>query len=443
LGTPPRSQCIPALDERHGRIAGVSSDLVRLAHETHTATGFEAAVLELLQQRVGFDVAYFSVRGAEASPTVVGLDAGVVETAVRGWSRYGAELLPVKRAALDARGVAVDTRVLGERGVQRSAYYQEVARSVGGRHSLMAYVPLRGKVIAGIMLGRCAGRCGSGPAFSDADIASMEALLPALGVARGSFGLPAVCEPLPLSAPSHLLGRLGSLWRPNVVATEQIGATSVQVRDRKGYREMVACENGQELVWTRASLRDPSESGWPYIELLHIAALQARARRRALFVGCGGAVALRQFANLYPGLAIDLVEREAQVVELARAWYGLDDIPGLTVHIADGASFAQHALASSWDIAVIDAFDASDTSDAPHALLHAPFFAALQRVLRPGGALAVNVIGTLDGHGPVHDVSACLMRLFRRVRVVPVMQADEAYAPSALRNVVLIASKGE
>jgi hypothetical protein len=33
--------------------------------------------------------------------------------------------------------------------------------------------------------------------------------------------------------------------------------------------------------------------------------------------------------------------------------------------------------------------------------------------------------------------------LFRRVRVVPVMQADEDYAPSALRNVVLIASKAE
>jgi spermidine synthase len=421
----------------------VSSDLVRLAHEAHTATGFEAAVLGLLQQRVGFDVAYFSVRGAEASPTVVGLDAGVVETAVRGGARYGAELLPVKRAALAARGVAVDTRVLGERQVRKSAYYQEVARSVGGQHSLMAYVPLRGKVVAGIMLGRCGGRCGSARGFSDADIESVEALLPALGVARGSFGLPVVSEPLPKGAPSPLLGRLGSLWRPDVLATEHIGTSIVQVRDRKGYREMVACEDGAELVWTRASLRDASASGWPYVELLHIAALQAKARRRALFVGCGGAVALRQFANLYPGLAIDLVEREAKVVELARAWYGLDDIPGLTVHVADGASFAQHAVASSWDVAVIDAFDASDTGDAPQALLRAPFFAALRRLLRPGGALAVNVIGTLDGHGPVRDVSACLKRWFRRVRVVPVMQADEDYAPSALRNVVLVASKGE
>jgi len=153
-----------------------------------------------------------------------------------------------------------------------------------------------------------------------------------------------------------------------------------------------------------------------------------------LFVGGGGAIALRQFASFYPGLAIDLVEREARVVELARAWFGLGEIPGLEVHVADGGCFVHESSAGRWDVAVIDAFDALDASDASHGLLRAPFFAALQRALRPGGALAVNVIGTLDGHGPVRDVSACLERLFRRVRVVPVMRADEAYAPSALRE---------
>jgi hypothetical protein len=410
------------------------SDLVRLAHEASTATGFEAAVLDLFQRCVGFDVAFFSVKGEEASPTVVGLDEALIDTAVRGGPRYAAELLPIKRAALQARGVAVDTRVLGERGVLRSAYYREVARAVGGRHSLLAYVPLRGKVVAAVMLGRC----GSGSAFSDAEIAQVEALLPALGVARASFGLPVVSEPLP--APSHGLARLGALLRSKVRAVEHIGAATVEVRDRDGFREMVASENGRELVWTRASLRDPSRSGWPYIELFHLAAMQAQARRRALFVGCGGAVALRQFSSLYPGLAIDLVEREAKVVALARAWYGLDDIPGLTVHVAEGERFVQHAVPCAWDIVVIDAFDASDASA---ALLGAPFFAALHRVLRPGGALAMNVIGTLDGYGPVRDVSACLKRSFCRIRVVPVMQAGEDYAPSALRNVVLIASKGE
>jgi spermidine synthase len=406
---------------------------VRLANEAPTGECFEAAVLERLQRTVGFDVAFFSLKGAEASPTAVGLDDGLVARVVRGGPRYSKELLPVKLAALQARGVAVDTRVLGEQRVRRAAYYREVARAVGGRHSLMAYVPLRGQIVAAMMLGRC----GESATFSDAEIARVEAVLPSLGVARASFGLPGVCEPLPGPSPSHSHG-LGWLQRSRVLAVERIGATSVEVRDRDGFREMVAREGGRELVWTRANLHDPSESGWPYIELFHVAAAQAKAHGRALFVGCGGAVALRQFSGAHPGMAIDLVEREARVVELARAWFGLDQIRGLTVHVDEGLRFVQRAAPSSWDIAVIDAFDASVATD---AWLGPPLFAALQRGLRQGGALAVNVIGTLDGHGPVRDISACLKRYFHRIRVVPVMDAEEDYTPSALRNVVLIASK--
>lgn len=409
-------------------------DFVRLAGEAATALSFEGAVLDLLKQAVGFDVAYFSVKGAEVSPTVVGLDTHLVKRAVRGGRRYSEDLLPVKRAALQHRGVAVDTRILGEQGVRRTSYYREVARSVGGRHSLMAYIPLRGNVVGTIMLGRC------GSAFSDEHIGSVEALLPALGVARASYGLPGTSEPLHSPAPSGLLGRLGWRSRSVVLATKRIGEITVEVRDRGGFREMVACEKGAELVWTRASLRDPSESGWPYVDLFHVAAIQAKARRRALFVGCGGAVALRQFAKIYPGLAIDLVEREPQVVELARTWYDLDQIAGVSVHIADGATFVKEASPSSWDVAVVDAFDGSDSTA---ALRHGSFFAALRRALQPGGTLAVNVIGTLDGRGPVREAITELSQAFRRIRVVPVMEAEEDYFPRTLRNVILIASNGD
>jgi len=85
----------------------------------------------------------------------------------------------------------VDTHVLGEQRVRRTAYFNELARSVGPRHAqLMAYVPLRGQIVAALMLGRANG------GFSAREIAAVEALLPELGVARGSFGLPVAFEPL-------------------------------------------------------------------------------------------------------------------------------------------------------------------------------------------------------------------------------------------------------
>jgi spermidine synthase len=192
---------------------------------------------------------------------------------------------------------------------------------------------------------------------------------------------------------------------------------------------------GAEMIWSRASIEDPSRSGWPYVDLLHLAASLAHARERALFIGCGGAVGPRQFAATYPGIRIDIVESQSAVVELARRFFGLDDIPYLTVHLDDGASFLENAAACSWDIVIADAYGAGDLS---HGIVARDFFAAARRVLRPGGAMAFNVVGALDGTDPVASVVRGATRHFEEVRIVPVVVPDESYAPSARRNVVVL-----
>jgi hypothetical protein len=48
---------------------------------------------------------------------------------------------------------------------------------------------------------------------------------------------------------------------------------------------------------------------------------------------------------------------------------------------------------------------------------------------------------TLDGSGPVRQLAEALSPSFEALRIVPVMNAAEACAPSALRNVVLVASR--
>jgi len=406
--------------------------LVELAQSARSAPELEAAVLELLHRTVGFDAAFFSVRGLEAEPTVAGLPRATIERAVRGGAVYGRELLPVKRAALAARGVAVDTDVLGESAVRKTAYFNELAATVGGKHTLMAYVPFRGSIVAALMLGR------SGARFSPSEIERIERMLPALGVARGSFGFPVVFEPLPRENQT-LLEKLG-VRRERTLATRALPGATLSVRDRDGFREMLATSGRSELVWTRAALDDPARSGWPYVELFHVAAALARQRRRALFVGSGGAVALRQFARSYPGIALELVEHEPAVLELARAWYALDAIPKLDVHVADGVAFVAAAPPASWDIAVIDAYDAERTCA---RFTEQAFFRALHAALRPGGAAAFNVIGALAGDGPVRRVVRAARSVFDDVRLVPVVALDEAYAADALRNVVVVATRGD
>ena len=409
----------------------VTVDVVGIAQESRTAAEFEQGVIASLARAVGFDAAFFVVKGREPS-VVVGIDAKTQALMVARGRTYEAELMPVKHAALARRGVAVDTEVYGLERVRRTHYYRDIASTIGGQHSLMAYVPWGGAVVGAIMLGRV------GRTFARREIELMESLLPSLGVARAAFGTPWVPAPLPQPESEGLERWLRLRRSSRVLASRQTGSGTLTVRDRDGFREMLATSGESELVWTRASLADPRRSGWPYVELLHLAATLASERRSALFVGCGGAVSACQFASTYPGIAIDIVEHEAEVVELARAWFGLDAIPNTTVHVADGVSFIERAAPGSWDSVVLDAYDASRSSP---AFVSRDFLAALKRALRPGGAVAHNVIGTLGGAGPVSELVRALRSLFHDVRVLPVVGRDETRVADALRNVVVVAKR--
>ena len=225
-----------------------------------------------------------------------------------------------------------------------------------------------------------------------------------------------------------------------VLASMPIQSGTLVVRDRDGFREMVASNGKSELVWTRAALRDPSKSGWPYVELFHLAPALARQRGRALFVGSGGAVSLQQFSTVYPGMSLEVVEHEPAVIELARSWFGLATIPSLTVHFGDGAQFIASAKPSCWDVIVIDAYDAA--TFAAEFSQHS-FLASLKRALRPGGAVACNVIGTLNGRGAVSSFVSAIQAIFDVVRVVPVVGPRESFVRDARRNVVVVATRDD
>ncbi len=160
--------------------------LVERFHACATRAEFEAATLDAFAREVGFDVAFFA---SHITPpitlTSVGLDDATLARVHRDGPTYGAELLPVKHAALASRGVAVDTEVLGERGVARCAYYRDLARPIGGRHSLLGYTRRLGVVMGGVMLGR------TGSAFRETERRCVEDALPLLGLVSAVFERPA------------------------------------------------------------------------------------------------------------------------------------------------------------------------------------------------------------------------------------------------------------
>jgi len=154
-----------------------------LAQESSSPFEFEHATLGALHAAIGFDSAFFFT--ADAVPTALGLPSefATAVTTSKTAARYEREMLPVKAAAIAKNGVAIDTDVLGN-SRRECAYFRDFAAKVGGSHSLMAFLRLRGEVIATVMLGRNA------RSFRTSEVDAVETLLPSLAVARASFGLP-------------------------------------------------------------------------------------------------------------------------------------------------------------------------------------------------------------------------------------------------------------
>ncbi|MBX3227279.1 MAG: fused MFS/spermidine synthase [Labilithrix sp.] len=446
-----------------------------LAEACPDAVSYEHAVLSALDAAVGCDVAFFATI-AGGPPTTSGLDAAALDDAIA-TQRYADELAPLKEIARAGRGVVVDTEVFGLEHVRRTAYHRDFAAPLGGRHTLLAWLLLRGRPLGLVMLGR------TGHTFATRDVDLVARALPSIALGRASYHAPILTDPLPRPAPEPLVGPgprvnpgppellVGAGSRVHLGPPELlvgagprvhpgppellVGAGSrirdrdgvrggapasprgagPRVRDRDGMREMVA----DDFVWTRASLVEPSRSGWFYVDLFHLAAARARHRRRALFLGCGGAVAVRQFAERYPGIALDVVEIDPRVVSLASDWFGLRRIPNVRVHVDDAAAFVARAAARTWDVIVVDVF--AEDLDIPPALATRSFVRDLGRVLRPGGAVAMNAIGPLHRASPVRALERTFRAELADVRLVPVLDAADTLSAAATRNVVLVASR--
>jgi DNA-binding CsgD family transcriptional regulator len=160
------------LDPRE--IAALASSLDPMA--------FAGELLERLERVVGCDVASHAeiARGRRTSRH---LGPEYEERITMRGDVYSKELMPVKYAALARHGVAVDSEVFAGAEREQLRYYQELVVPQRGRHSLMAYGTFCGAVVSGTMLGRTGSR-----SFSARDIASIEAVLPVIGLATAAHG---------------------------------------------------------------------------------------------------------------------------------------------------------------------------------------------------------------------------------------------------------------
>jgi spermidine synthase len=139
----------------------------------------------------------------------------------------------------------------------------------------------------------------------------------------------------------------------------------------------------QSLVWPGRPLR----LELPYAQAMAAGLAFVPEPQRLLVVGVGGGALPMFLREVLPEAHIDAVDVNAEVLEVARCYFGLREDARLRTHVADGRRFIE-APGPAYDAVFLDAYGARSI---PRHLVTAEFLAAVQARLAPGGVVVSNV----------------------------------------------------
>jgi spermidine synthase len=154
-----------------------------------------------------------------------------------------------------------------------------------------------------------------------------------------------------------------------------------------------------------------SESAFTYL-LAGLARAYTTNISEVLCIGLGVGIVPMDFAR--QGARVDVVEINPAVVPVAVRFFDLDRSK-LNLTIDDGRHFLNRCR-KQYDVVVLDAF-LGDSS--PSHLMTKEAFAAMQRVLRPGGTLVINSFGKFEAGRDFFTASLhkTLKAVFQGVRI--------------------------
>jgi spermidine synthase len=132
---------------------------------------------------------------------------------------------------------------------------------------------------------------------------------------------------------------------------------------------------------------DPRAVPVGYVRVATAGLAFTAGRSRALVVGLGGGSFPMLLGRCVPRMAVDVVELNPVVVDVARRFFGVREDERLRIHVEDGASFMLRE-GPRYDFILLDAFSEEGT---PEHLKAPDFFEAVLRRLASGGVAVCNI----------------------------------------------------
>jgi len=178
---------------------------------------------------------------------------------------------------------------------------------------------------------------------------------------------------------------------------------------RKDGRLALEVGNVTQSVTLPEEEADEVQGYWPLM-------LPERCPRRALLLGLGGGTLAALLARRCPGVAIVGIERNPEVLAVARREFGLDTLTELDVAEADAFDWVEeHAVSepASFDLICLDLFEGGRL--APGTLAR-PFLRQVATLLQDEGFLTVNLMRTARLPEQIHRLES-VFTIERQLRV--------------------------
>ncbi len=206
--------------------------------------------------------------------------------------------------------------------------------------------------------------------------------------------------PVGASAQERILYEAQSLYHHIVVV--EIGESERQLRFNNTVQGMM-------------NPRDPHTGLFQYVDYAYCPFLFAENIERVLVIGLASGSVPKRFLRDFPGVRVDVVEIDPNVVDVTTRFFGLKPDPRLSVIVQDGRVFVNRTT-GRYDVIVADAYASSRYGLViPRHLATKEFFEQLNERLTADGALVYNVATHRLGNRMVRSIARTLQAVFPSV----------------------------
>ena len=207
--------------------------------------------------------------------------------------------------------------------------------------------------------------------------------------------------------------RADMLKRPDGrVAHVESEYNDIYVNKRRSELTMSFQLKGWDYTESVADLRDPDALVLRYSQVMTIATIYPGELKKVLMLGLGGGSISTYLGRFMPDIAIDTVEIDRRVIEVAKQYFGLRETERVRYLDADGRVFLNRNR-GLYDLILLDAYRGGFV---PFHLLTKEFYTLVKQRLTPGGAVASNVH---DGTKLYHSTVKTLGEVFPTLDLYP------------------------